>query len=76
MKGKKCHFFRKEVPYLSHIESAEGLKPDPNKTEKVKNFPTPKSVTGIKSFLGLASYYRRFIQNFAKLANPLNNLTK
>ena len=76
LKGKKCSFLKKEATYLDHVLTAGGIKPDPSKTDKVQNFPTPKTVTEVKSFLGLTSYYRRFIQNFANMAYPLNRLTK
>lgn len=72
----KCEFLRKEVGYLGHIISEEGLKPDPNKIKSVKEFPIPKSPKDIKSFLGLISYYRRFIPEFSKLSKPLTSLLK
>lgn len=72
----KCEFLRKEVAYLGHIISEDGVRPNPEKTKAVENFPTPKSPKDIKSFLGLVSYYRRFIPDFAKLAKPLTSLLK
>ncbi|XP_048515544.1 uncharacterized protein LOC125502056 [Athalia rosae] len=72
----KCEFLRKEVNYLGHIISEEGLKPDPKKLDAVKNFPIPKNPKNVKQFLGLAGYYRRFIQNFSKIAKPLTELLK
>lgn len=72
----KCEFLRKEVAYLGHIISNEGVKPNPEKVNSVRNFPTPKSCKDIKSFLGLAGYYRRFIPNFSKLTKPLTSLLK
>ena len=62
--------------YLGHVISRKGIAPDPSKTQKVKDFPVPTDVTKLKQFLGLASYYRRFIPGFAKLAHPLHFLTK
>ena len=56
--------------------SPEGIYPDPEKTVKVANFPTPSDVSQVRQFLGLASYYRRFIANFAKIAKPLHDLMK
>ena len=56
--------------------SAKGIRPDPAKTEKVRAFPTPKDATTVRQFLGLASYYRKFVRDFAKVAHPLNQLTK
>ncbi|XP_071629552.1 uncharacterized protein [Temnothorax longispinosus] len=72
----KCEFLRKEVTYLGHIIGESGVRPDPKKIEAVQNFPIPKSAKNIKQFLGLAGYYRRFIQGFSKIAKPLTNLLK
>ncbi|KAL6417766.1 hypothetical protein ACFW04_014363 [Cataglyphis niger] len=72
----KCEFLRKEVGYLGHIISDQGVKPDPAKIQAVKEFPTPRNAKNIKQFLGLAGYYRRFIPNFSKTARPLTNLLK
>ncbi|XP_063834919.1 uncharacterized protein LOC135084105 [Ostrinia nubilalis] len=72
----KCEFLRKEVGYLGHIITENGLKPDPKKTKSVQEFPVPKCPKDIKSFLGLISYYRRFIPDFSKLSKPLTNLLK
>ena len=73
---KKCSFLRKFVRYLGFIISREGLAPDPSKTDKVQGYPVPTDVTKLRQFLGLASYYRRFIAGFAKVAKPLHALTK
>lgn len=72
----KCEFLRKEVAYLGHIITDEGVKPDPKTTECVTRFPVPKNQKDVKSFLGLAGYYRRFIKNFSQLTKPLTNLLK
>lgn len=72
----KCEFLRKEVAYLGHIISSEGVKPNPDKVKSVQEFPIPKSCKDIKSFLGLAGYYRRFIPNFSKITKPLTALLK
>jgi len=72
----KCHFAKAQTSYLGYVISAKGIAPDPKKVEAVKIFRPPKDVSGVKSFLGLASYYRKFIANFAQLAAPLNDLLK
>ena len=54
----------------------EGIFPDPGKVEVVRNFPAPASLKELKSFLGLANYYRRFIKGFSEIASPLNAITK
>jgi len=64
----KCEFLKREVAYLGHIITENGVRPDPKKIIAVKNFPTPKTRKNIKEFLGLAEYYRRFIENFFKIA--------
>ena len=74
IKPKKSHFFQTSVTFLGHILSADGVSPNPEKVAKIKDWPTPKTPKEIHSFIGLASYYRRFIPNFAKWAGPLHAL--
>lgn len=76
LKPKKCGLLRQEVPFLGHVISAQGIHPDPVKTEKVKSYPHPVDATGVRRFLGFASYYRQFVPNFASIAAPLHALTK
>jgi hypothetical protein len=76
IKPSKCQFAKPELAFLGHVINREGILPDPEKIEKVKNFPRPKTVTNIRSFLGLASYYRKFIENFSRIAKPMNHLVK
>ena len=74
IKPKKSHFFQTSVTFLGHILSADGVSPNPEKVAKIKDWPTPKTPKEVHSFVGLASYYRRFIPNFAKWAAPLHAL--
>ena len=76
LKPGKCTFFQEEVTYLGHIVSARGVATDHTKTEKVATCPEPKTLAEVQRFLGLASYYRRFIKNFAAIAKPIHRLTE
>ena len=76
LKPKKCEFFQKEVSFLGHVVGSTGVACDPAKLEAVTEWKTPQSVTEVRSFLGLASYYQRFIMGFAKVAAPLTALTE
>lgn len=73
-KLSKCAFFQPEVRYLGHVISANGVSTDPSKIDAVAKWPPPKTVSELRSFLGFASYYRRFVEGFAKLAAPLHRL--
>ncbi|WVZ94009.1 hypothetical protein U9M48_039953 [Paspalum notatum var. saurae] len=75
-KFSKCAFWLKEVSFLGHILSEKGVAVDPSKVESVLNWKQPKTVTEIRSFLGLVGYYRRFIKDFSKTAKPMTSLTK
>ena len=76
LRGKKCHIGLGEVSYLGHIFSGSGMAPDPQKVQAVTAWPVPTDVSAVRQFLGLASYYRRYIPRFADIASPLNVLTK
>jgi hypothetical protein len=76
VKVQKCRFARQEVEYLGHIVSQKGIKADPKKLNSVRNFPTPRNLDELRSFLGLANYYRRFIDQFATKIHVLLQLTK
>jgi hypothetical protein len=75
-KFSKCEFWMEEVAFLGHVLSAKGVAVDPRKIEAVSKWQSPKSVTEIRSFLGLVGYYRRFIENFSKIAKPVTELLK
>ena len=75
-KPTKCSFACSEVEYLGHVVSRDGVRPDPSKITAVEEFPIPRCTKDVRSFLGLANYYRRFIKNFAAIASSLNKLTR
>ena len=75
IKPNKCTFLQKEVEYLGHIVTEDGIKPDPKKQEAIRNYPVPKNVDHLRSFLGLAGYYRKFVKNYADKAHSLTKLT-
>jgi hypothetical protein len=75
-KFSKCEFWIEEVAFLGHVLSAEGVVVDPSKIKAVSKWQSPKSMTEIRSFLGFAGYYRRFIENFSKIAKTMSELLK
>ncbi|GKD45031.1 putative reverse transcriptase domain-containing protein [Tanacetum coccineum] len=75
-KFSKCEFWLREVQFLGHVINGNGIHVDPSKIEAVKNWKAPRTPTEVRSFLGLAGYYRRFIENFSKIAKSLTILTQ
>lgn len=76
VKPSKCHFLKEQISYLGYIISPKGIQMDPKKTEAIKRFVAPKTAKQIKSFVGLAGFYRKFIKDFGDIAVPLNNLLR
>ena len=76
LKPSKCRFGCHKVPYLGFITTTQGIKPDPKKVEAVRTYPTSTNLTQVRAFLGLANYYRHFVQNFSCIARPLIQLTR
>ena len=73
---KKCVLLQKEVAFLGHVVSAEGVSADPQKISSVNEWPTPRNVHDVRCFLGLCSYYRKFVKGFGDIARPLHQLTE
>lgn len=74
LKPSKCYFFQTKLSYLGYTVSENGIATDPEKVRAIKDFPKPGNYTNLKSFLGLCSYYRRFVKGFSKFSAPLNDL--
>ncbi|GJX16364.1 putative reverse transcriptase domain-containing protein [Tanacetum coccineum] len=75
-KFSKCEFWLLKVRFLGHVIDSEGIHVDPTKIESIKDWASPKTLTEIRQFLGLAGYYRRFIEGFSKIAKPMTKLTQ
>ena len=73
---EKCRFFQSSVRYLGHVVSEQGIETDPDKISALRTWPVPQKLKELRSFLGFAGYYRRFINGYSALAKPLNDLTK
>ncbi len=76
LKLTKCSFMQAETQYLGHIVNESGISPDPEKVEAIRSMSAPTSVREVRGFIGMCSWYRRFIPNFSSIARPLIDLTK
>ncbi|GBG87262.1 hypothetical protein CBR_g45322 [Chara braunii] len=74
--AKKCEWAKTQVLYLGHVLDGDGIKPEDNKIAAIRDWPTPRTLTELRSFLGLANYYRKFMRNFSTIAAPLRRLLK
>jgi hypothetical protein len=72
----KCSFFQSEIHYIGHIISSEGINVDPTKIDAISESPTPSNIHEIHSFIGMAGYYKRFVEVFYKIANPITSLLR
>jgi hypothetical protein len=73
-KFDKCDFYQMKIQYLGHVISEEGIAVNPEKIRSIMEWPIPKDVEDIWSFMGITSYYRRFIEGFSKIAYPIKSL--
>ena len=76
LKPKKCQLFRTQVGFLGHIIDGDGIHTDPDKIRTIQDWPTPSDLHEVRVFLGLTSYYRRFVKDYASVASPLYELTR
>ncbi|GBG88252.1 hypothetical protein CBR_g46818 [Chara braunii] len=74
--AKKCEWAKTQVLYLGHVLDGDGIKPEDNKIAAIRDWPTPRTLTELRSFLGLANYYRKFVRNFSTIAAPLRRFLK
>src|ERR1700682_828509 len=75
-KLEKCQFMQREIKFLGHLVSSDGIRVNPDKVKAIQEWPVPKTVKDIRVFLGASGYYRKFILNYSKVASPLTELLK
>ena len=75
-KASQCVLFKAPIDFLGHTVSAEGIEPQTEKIAAIRDWPTPHCLRDVGAFFGLASYYRRFVKDFATVAEPLSRLTR
>ena len=73
-KFSKCDFFKDKIQYLGHVITKEGISVDPEKIKEIEKWSVQKYVTGLQSFMGITDYYRRFIEGFSRITNPITSL--
>jgi len=76
VKPSKCVLFKRDIEFLGHLVSVQGVDPVPDKLKAIRDWPTPHCLRDVRAFFGLASYYRRFVRNFASIAERLTSITK
>src|SRR6266498_5307799 len=76
IKLKKCKFRQRKIKFLGHTIETDGLRTNPENIEKIINCPVPTDITGVRKFIGLCNYYRKFIKDLSKLSKPLRQLLK
>ena len=75
-KFSKCDFFKDKIQYLGHVITKDGISVDPNKIKTINEWLVPKDVTDVRSFMEITGYYRRFIEGFSRITNPITSLQK
>ena len=76
LKFKKCAFARRQLPFLGYLLTSDGIRPDPSNVEKIKQAPAPKNVRDVRSFIGAASFYRKWIPGFSTIVKPITSLLR
>ena len=76
IKLSKCSFAQQQLSYLGHVISSDGISTDPAKIDAIVTWPLPSNTKELRSFLGLAGYYRKFVRHFGVISNPLKNLLR